>query len=60
MENQYDYDVFGNVTLTIEQYAQSIRYAGEFLRCRSGLVLPARTVLRSVYRTVYLGGYVRR
>ncbi|KJR44860.1 YD repeat protein [Desulfosporosinus sp. I2] len=38
VENQYDYDIFGNPTLTIEpQYSSAIRYAGEFYDSESGL-----------------------
>jgi len=31
IENQYDYDIFGNPTLSIEQYSCAIRYTGEYL-----------------------------
>ena len=37
VENQYDYDIFGNPTLTIEKYAASIRYAGEYYDAEVGL-----------------------
>ena len=60
VENQYDYDIFGNPTLTIEKYAASIRYAGEYYDAEVGFVLPPRAVLRSVCRAVYIGGYVGR
>ena len=53
VENQYDYDVFGNVTLTIEQYAQSIRYAGEFYDAEVGLYY-----LRARYYDPYVGRFI--
>jgi RHS repeat-associated protein len=37
IENQYDYDIFGAPTLTIEQYSNSIRYTGEYLDNETGL-----------------------
>ena len=38
VENQYDYDIFGNPTLTVEpQYSSAIRYAGEFYDEETGL-----------------------
>ena len=37
IENQYDYDIFGNPTLTVESYQNSIRYAGEFYDAETGL-----------------------
>lgn len=53
VENQYDYDVFGNMTLTIEVYAQSIRYAGEFYDTETGLYY-----LRARYYDPYVGRFI--
>ena len=35
--NQYDYDIWGNPTLTVERAENSIRYAGEYLDSETGL-----------------------
>lgn len=53
VENQYDYDIFGNPTLTIEQYANSVRYAGEFYDAESGLYY-----LRARYYNPYTGRFI--
>ncbi|WNS43294.1 RHS repeat-associated core domain-containing protein [Paenibacillus sp. MMS20-IR301] len=37
IQNQYDYDVFGNPTLSIETYTESIRYTGEYYDGETGL-----------------------
>ncbi|QMV42438.1 RHS repeat-associated core domain-containing protein [Cohnella cholangitidis] len=53
VENQYDYDIFGNPTLTIEMYAASIRYAGEFYDAETGLYY-----LRARYYDPYIGRFI--
>ncbi|WP_378127228.1 RHS repeat-associated core domain-containing protein [Cohnella boryungensis] len=53
VENQYDYDIFGNPTLTIEKYAASIRYAGEFFDAEVGLYY-----LRARYYDPYIGRFI--
>jgi RHS repeat-associated protein len=53
VENQYDYDIFGNPTLTIEMYAASIRYAGEFFDTETGLYY-----LRARYYDPYIGRFI--
>jgi RHS repeat-associated protein len=53
VENQYDYDIFGNPTLTIELYASAIRYAGEFYDAESGLYY-----LRARYYNPYTGRFI--
>ncbi|WP_334075560.1 RHS repeat-associated core domain-containing protein [Paenibacillus sp. A14] len=52
MENQYDYDPFGNILLSVEQYASSIRYAGEFYDAEVGLYY-----LRARYYDPYIGRF---
>ncbi len=52
-ENQYDYDIFGNPTLTIEEYENSIRYAGEFYDSQTGLYY-----LRARYYDPYIGRFI--
>lgn len=52
-ENQYDYDIFGNPTLTIEQYNNAIRYAGEFYDQETGLYY-----LRARYYNPYIGRFI--
>ncbi len=37
VQNQYDYDIWGNPTLTIETTSNSIRYTGEFYDEETGL-----------------------
>ncbi|WP_040950108.1 RHS repeat-associated core domain-containing protein [Gorillibacterium massiliense] len=51
--NQYDYDVFGNPTLTIEAYSESIRYAGEFYDAEVGLYY-----LKARYYDPYIGRFI--
>ena len=54
VENQYDYDIFGNPTLTIEDtYSSAIRYAGEFYDAESGLIY-----LRARYYNPYTGRFI--
>ncbi len=52
-ENQYDYDIFGNPTLTIEEYENNIRYAGEFYDAETGLYY-----LRARYYDPYIGRFI--
>lgn len=52
VENTYDYDIFGSPILTIETYANAIRYAGEFYDEESGLYLRAR------YYDSYIGRFI--
>jgi RHS repeat-associated protein len=53
VENQYDYDIFGSSTLTIEMYAASIRYAGEFYDAEVGLYY-----LCARYYDPYIGRFI--
>ena len=53
VQNQYDYDIFGNATLTIEISACSIRYAGEYLDKETGLYY-----LRARYYQPYTGRFI--
>ena len=53
VENRYDYDIFGNPTLTVEMYAGSIRYAGEFYDAEVGLYY-----LRARYYDPYIGRFI--
>jgi RHS repeat-associated protein len=53
VENQYDYDIFGNPTLTVEVYANAIRYAGEFLDAETGLYY-----LRARYYNPFIGRFI--
>ena len=53
IENQYDYDIWGNPTLTLEQYSNAIRYAGEFLDSETGLYY-----LRARYYNPYTGRFI--
>ncbi|WP_179233010.1 RHS repeat-associated core domain-containing protein [Paenibacillus rigui] len=54
VENQYDYDVFGNPTLTVETgYTNAIRYAGEFMDVETGLYY-----LRARYYDPYTGRFM--
>jgi RHS repeat-associated protein len=53
IQNQYDYDIFGNPTLTIETAACSIRYAGEYLDNETGLYY-----LRARYYDPYTGRFI--
>ena len=53
IENRYDYDIFGNPTLTVENYLNSIRYAGEFYDSETGLYY-----LRARYYDPYIGRFI--
>jgi RHS repeat-associated protein len=52
IENQYDYDIFGNSTLCIEGYSNAIRYAGEYLDVESG-----QYYLKARYYDSYTGRF---
>lgn len=53
VENNYDYDIWGNPTLAIEEYSCAIRYAGEFYDVETGLYY-----LRARYYDPYTGRFV--
>ncbi len=53
VENSYDYDIWGNPTLTVEKYSSAIRYAGEFYDAETGLYY-----LRARYYDPYTGRFV--
>jgi RHS repeat-associated protein len=54
VENQYDYDIFGNPILTVEaEYKNAIRYAGEFYDDETGLYY-----LRARYYDPYIGRFI--
>lgn len=60
VQNQYDYDIFGNTTFESEQYPFQIRYAGEYYDEEAGLYyLRARhynpSIGRFVTEDTYLG-----
>ncbi len=52
VENQYDYDIWGNPTLTVETISNAIRYTGEFYDEETGLYY-----LRARYYDPYLGRF---
>ncbi len=52
VQNQYDYDIWGNPNLTIETVACSIRYSGEYMDSETGLYY-----LRSRYYDPYTGRF---
>ena len=52
VQNSYDYDIFGNPTLTVEYAACSIRYAGEYFDKETGLYY-----LRARYYDPYIGRF---
>ena len=52
IKNQYDYDIWGNPTLTVETTPNAIRYAGEFLDNETGLYY-----LRARYYDPYTGRF---
>lgn len=53
VENNYDYDIWGTPTLTVEQYSCAIRYAGEYMDVETGLYY-----LRARYYDAYLGRFI--
>ncbi|MBT2293586.1 RHS repeat-associated core domain-containing protein, partial [Paenibacillus albidus] len=53
VQNQYEYDAFGSPTLTIEIYAESIRYGGEFFDAETSLYY-----LRARYYDPYVGRFI--
>jgi RHS repeat-associated protein len=53
IENNYDYDIWGNPTLTLEQYSLGIRYAGEFFDKETGVYY-----LRARYYNPYIGRFI--
>ena len=52
IQNQYDYDIWGNPTLTVETTPNAIRYAGEFFDNETGLYY-----LRARYYDPYTGRF---
>ncbi|HYE83327.1 MAG TPA: RHS repeat-associated core domain-containing protein [Clostridia bacterium] len=53
IENQYDYDIFGNPVLTVESYDCAIRFAGEYYDSETGLYY-----LRARYYDPYIGRFI--
>jgi RHS repeat-associated protein len=53
VENSYDYDIFGNATLTIEVYSNAIRYGSEYFDNETGLYY-----LRARYYDSYQGRFI--
>ncbi|WP_053955207.1 RHS repeat-associated core domain-containing protein [Inediibacterium massiliense] len=53
IENEYNYDIFGKVTLSKEKYTNPIRYAGEFFDEEAGLYY-----LRARYYNPYIGRFI--
>ena len=53
VQNRYDYDIWGNPTLTIEVKANAIRYAGEYIDTETGLYY-----LRARYYDPYVGRFI--
>ena len=51
--NNYDYDIWGNPTLTVETAECAIRYAGEFYDSETGLYY-----LRARYYNPYIGRFI--
>ena len=52
VQNQYDYDIWGNPVLTVETSSNAIRYAGEFMDSETGLYY-----LRARYYDTYTGRF---
>ena len=55
VQNQYDYDIWGNPTLTVETVSIAIRYAGEYMDEETGLYY-----LRARYYDPYVGRFYQR
>ena len=53
VQNNYDYDIWGNPTLTVETVKCAIRYAGEFYDSETGLYY-----LRARYYDPYIGRFL--
>ena len=53
IENQYDYDIWGNATLTVQNYECGIRYAGEYFDSETGMYY-----LRARYYNPYIGRFM--
>ena len=53
IQNHYDYDIWGNPTLTMELVECAIRYAGEFFDSETGLYY-----LRARYYDPYIGRFI--
>jgi len=52
LQNQYDYDIWGNPTLTVETSSNAIRYSGEYMDSETGLYY-----LRARYYDPYTGRF---
>jgi RHS repeat-associated protein len=52
VQNHYDYDIWGNPTLTVETSSNAIRYSGEFMDSETGLYY-----LRARYYDPYIGRF---
>ncbi|MEO3943956.1 RHS repeat-associated core domain-containing protein [Gorillibacterium sp. CAU 1737] len=55
VQNRYDYDIFGNPTLSIEVHEEAIRYAGEFYDGETGLYY-----LRARYYDPAIGRFITK
>ncbi|MHB8063419.1 MAG: RHS repeat-associated core domain-containing protein, partial [Ruminiclostridium sp.] len=53
VQNQYDYDIWGNPTLTVETSSNAIRYSGEFMDSETGLYY-----LRARYYDPNIGRFI--
>ena len=53
IENQYDYDIWGNATLTVQNYDCGIRYAGEYFDNETGMYY-----LRARYYDPHIGRFI--
>jgi len=53
VQNQYDYDIWGNPTLTVETSSNAIRYSGEYMDSETGLYY-----LRARYYDPYIGRFI--
>jgi RHS repeat-associated protein len=52
-QNSYDYDIWGNITLAVEQFSNAIRYAGQYYDAETGLYY-----LRARYYNPYIGRFI--